>query len=64
MALSTLQVQVSVFCVYTFVLFVIQDFPVQASEPKVQLPFYTKPGECPRKIEIERFVACSSILKL
>ncbi|XP_060076356.1 dynein axonemal heavy chain 1-like, partial [Ylistrum balloti] len=32
----------------------ISDFPRQASEPKVQLPFYTKPGECPRKIEIER----------
>ncbi|XP_076467072.1 dynein axonemal heavy chain 1-like isoform X2 [Babylonia areolata] len=32
----------------------ISDFPVQASEPKVQLAFYAKPGECPRKIEIER----------
>ncbi|XP_048258404.1 dynein axonemal heavy chain 1-like isoform X3 [Haliotis rufescens] len=32
----------------------ISDFPLTASEPKVQLPFYTKPGECPRKIEIER----------
>ena len=37
---------------------VFQDFPVQASEPKVQLAFYTKPGDCPRKIEIERFVSC------
>lgn len=32
----------------------LQDFPIEASEPKVQLPFYTKPGECPRKIETER----------
>ncbi|XP_052808511.1 dynein axonemal heavy chain 1-like isoform X3 [Mya arenaria] len=32
----------------------ISDFPVQSYEPKVQLPFYAKPGECPRKIEIER----------
>jgi hypothetical protein len=31
-----------------------QDFTVDASEPKVQLAFYSKPGECPRKIEIER----------
>ncbi|KAF6028266.1 DNAH1 [Bugula neritina] len=32
----------------------ISDFPLQAYEPKVQLPFYTEPGQCPRKIEIER----------
>ncbi|ESO89348.1 hypothetical protein LOTGIDRAFT_210379 [Lottia gigantea] len=32
----------------------ITDFSLHSSEPKVQLPFYTKPGDCPRKIEIER----------
>ncbi|XP_070190635.1 dynein axonemal heavy chain 1-like isoform X2 [Littorina saxatilis] len=32
----------------------ISDFTVNASEPKVQLSFFTKPGEVPRKIEIER----------
>lgn len=32
----------------------VSDFPWKASEPKVQLPYYTSPGECPRKIEIER----------
>ncbi|XP_074644244.1 dynein axonemal heavy chain 1-like [Tubulanus polymorphus] len=32
----------------------ISDFPVKAYEPKVQLPFFTPPGHCPRKIEIER----------
>lgn len=39
---------------------------MKASEPKVQLPFYTKPGDCPRKIEIERWVintACEIFLK-
>ncbi|XP_037386166.1 dynein axonemal heavy chain 1 isoform X5 [Talpa occidentalis] len=30
------------------------DFPVQAYEPKVQVPFLVLPGQCPRKIEIER----------
>ncbi|XP_060604387.1 dynein axonemal heavy chain 1-like isoform X2 [Ruditapes philippinarum] len=42
----------------------ISDFPVKASEPKVQLPFYTKPGECPRKIEIERKRRLYSTLSL
>ncbi|XP_050390512.1 dynein axonemal heavy chain 1 [Patella vulgata] len=32
----------------------VTDFSLKASEPKVQLPFYTQPGDCPRKIEIER----------
>jgi hypothetical protein len=36
--------------------FSFQDFPRNSYEPKDQLPFYTKPGECPRKIEVERFV--------
>jgi dynein heavy chain len=30
------------------------DFPERSYEPKVQVPFYTPPGSCPRKIEIER----------
>ncbi|XP_075795609.1 dynein axonemal heavy chain 1 isoform X2 [Pelodiscus sinensis] len=30
------------------------DFPLQAFKPKVQLPFQGLPGQCPRKIEIER----------
>uniref|UniRef100_A0A8C5ZKT2 Dynein axonemal heavy chain 1 n=1 Tax=Marmota marmota marmota TaxID=9994 RepID=A0A8C5ZKT2_MARMA len=30
------------------------DFPPQAYEPKVQVPFQVLPGQCPRKIEIER----------
>ncbi|XP_045153350.1 dynein axonemal heavy chain 1 [Echinops telfairi] len=30
------------------------DFPLQAYEPKVQVPFQVLPGQCPRKIEIER----------
>lgn len=30
------------------------DFPVQAYEPKVQVPFHVLPGQCPRKTEIER----------
>lgn len=30
------------------------DFPLQAYEPKVQVPFMVLPGQCPRKIEIER----------
>ncbi|XP_016065513.1 PREDICTED: dynein heavy chain 1, axonemal [Miniopterus natalensis] len=30
------------------------DFPLQAYEPKVQVPFLVLPGQCPRKIEIER----------
>ena len=34
----------------------LQDFPDSAYQPKVQLPFFTPPGECPRKIEIERSV--------
>ncbi|XP_064629143.1 dynein axonemal heavy chain 1-like isoform X2 [Lineus longissimus] len=32
----------------------ISDFPIESYEPKVQLPFFTPPGQCPRKIEIER----------
>lgn len=31
------------------------DFPVQAYEPKVQVPFYVLPSQCPRKTEIERY---------
>lgn len=31
------------------------DFPVQSYEPKVQVPFQVLPGQCPRKIEIERY---------
>ena len=31
------------------------DFPLQAYEPKVQVPFLMLPGQCPRKIEIERY---------
>lgn len=31
------------------------DFPLQAYEPKVQVPFMVLPGQCPRKIEIERY---------
>ncbi|KAK3096562.1 hypothetical protein FSP39_001310 [Pinctada imbricata] len=42
----------------------ISDFPLHASEPKVQLPYYTKPGECPRKIEIERRRRLYSTLSL
>ncbi|XP_072576883.1 dynein axonemal heavy chain 1 isoform X1 [Vulpes vulpes] len=30
------------------------DFPLQAYEPKAQVPFLVLPGQCPRKIEIER----------
>ncbi|XP_023368810.1 dynein heavy chain 1, axonemal [Otolemur garnettii] len=30
------------------------DFPLQAYQPKVQVPFQVLPGQCPRKIEIER----------
>ncbi|KAK7819786.1 hypothetical protein U0070_012392 [Myodes glareolus] len=30
------------------------DFPLQAYEPKVQVPFHVLPGQCPRKTEIER----------
>ncbi|CAK6435519.1 unnamed protein product [Pipistrellus nathusii] len=30
------------------------DFPLHAYEPKVQVPFLVLPGQCPRKIEIER----------
>ncbi|KAM7230116.1 hypothetical protein CapIbe_018833 [Capra ibex] len=30
------------------------DFPLQAYEPKVQVPYMVLPGQCPRKIEIER----------
>ncbi|XP_054992649.1 dynein axonemal heavy chain 1 [Sorex araneus] len=30
------------------------DFPLQAYEPKVQVPFLVLTGQCPRKIEIER----------
>lgn len=31
------------------------DFPLQAYEPKVQVPFHVLPGQCPRKTEIERY---------
>lgn len=31
------------------------DFPLQAYEPKVQVPFQVLPGQCPRKTEIERY---------
>ncbi|NXP52104.1 DYH1 protein, partial [Heliornis fulica] len=30
------------------------DFPVQSFKPKVQIPFQGLPGQCPRKIEVER----------
>ncbi|NXK03929.1 DYH1 protein, partial [Herpetotheres cachinnans] len=30
------------------------DFPVQSFQPKVQIPFQRLPGQCPRKIEVER----------
>ncbi|XP_062056155.1 dynein axonemal heavy chain 1 [Lepus europaeus] len=30
------------------------DFPQQAYEPKVQVPYRVLPGQCPRKLEIER----------
>ena len=32
----------------------ISDFPVSAYTPKIQLSFWTPPGQCPRKVEIER----------
>ena len=32
----------------------VSDFPKDGDRPKVQLPFFTPPGHCPRKIEIER----------
>ena len=32
----------------------IKDFPIKSYDPKVQLMFYTPPGKCPRKVEIER----------
>lgn len=31
------------------------DFLPQAYEPKVQVPFLVLTGQCPRKIEIERY---------
>lgn len=31
------------------------DFLLQSYEPKVQVPFQVLPGQCPRKIEIERY---------
>ncbi|KFQ50251.1 Dynein heavy chain 1, axonemal, partial [Nestor notabilis] len=30
------------------------DFPVQSFNPKVQVPYQVLPGQCPRRIEIER----------
>ncbi|TGZ66131.1 hypothetical protein CRM22_005485 [Opisthorchis felineus] len=30
------------------------DFPRHSFDPKVQVPFYTPPTECPRKLQIER----------
>ncbi|XP_025927284.1 dynein heavy chain 1, axonemal [Apteryx rowi] len=30
------------------------DFPLRAFKPKVQIPFQRLPGQCPRKVEIER----------
>ncbi|VDD79452.1 unnamed protein product [Mesocestoides corti] len=32
----------------------LKDFPESSFEPKVQVPFYVKPGQCPRKLVIER----------
>ncbi|PAA45958.1 hypothetical protein BOX15_Mlig009546g7, partial [Macrostomum lignano] len=32
----------------------LSDFPLKAYEPKVQLPFYTPPGQRPRRVEVER----------
>lgn len=32
------------------------DFPEQSFKPKVQIAFQTLPGQCPRSIEIERWV--------
>lgn len=37
-----------------YTLTLLQDFPEESFKPKVQLPFFTPPGQCPRKIEIER----------
>lgn len=31
------------------------DFPLQSYKPKVQIPFEVLPGQCPRKIAIERY---------
>lgn len=30
------------------------DFPVQSFKPKVQIAFQRLPGQCPRKLEVER----------
>ncbi|NXM70065.1 DYH1 protein, partial [Serilophus lunatus] len=35
-------------------IFTESDFPVQSFKPKVQMPFQRVPGQCPRKVEIER----------
>lgn len=41
------------------------DFPLQAYEPKVQVPFQVLPGQRPRKIEIERYgwVGCGETVR-
>ncbi|NXS08082.1 DYH1 protein, partial [Neodrepanis coruscans] len=35
-------------------IFIESDFPEQSFKPKVQMPFQRVPGQCPRKVEIER----------
>ncbi|KAF5403840.1 Dynein heavy chain axonemal [Paragonimus heterotremus] len=44
-----LVVSVTGTCVIT-----LKDFPPRSFDPKVQVPFYTPPTECPRKLQIER----------
>ena len=49
----------TVVCLYFLSFFklkitILQDFPEKSYTPKVQLPFFTPPGQCPRKIEMER----------
>ena len=34
--------------------FTLQDYPLESWKPKVQMPFYTPPGNTPRKVAIER----------
>ena len=34
----------------------VTDFPVTSYTPKIQLSFWTPPGCCPRKVEIERLL--------
>lgn len=33
------------------------DFPVESFKPKVQIAFQRLPGQCPRRIEVERYVS-------